>query len=233
MNFWILNMGTFLKKEVRLESKQLLNHGNSCLHTDAIDISKSYILMSHRHVFTVTLISTQIMFRVIRVPEKKNILSVVLNFSWCALFYIKKFIKRKRCWYCNTKLWHLDSNARNRLVFVQLMIPSEITSNRADAKVFFGWANLSTWTFHRVKNGFKWSTPEKSHVNLLTWVAEVYLKSPESVTSFLSTSNSTSVKHRLFVFYICLPYRTPEDFSQPASVFPIFMFYKKRESHGK
>lgn len=35
-------MGTFLKKEVRLESKQLLNHGNSCLHTDAIDISKSY-----------------------------------------------------------------------------------------------------------------------------------------------------------------------------------------------
>lgn len=82
-------MGTFLKKEVRLESKQLLNHGNSCLHTDAIDISKSYILMSHRHVFTVTLISTQIMFRVIRVPEKKNILSVVLNFSWCALFYIK------------------------------------------------------------------------------------------------------------------------------------------------
>lgn len=103
----------------------------------------------------------------------------MLNFSWCALFYIKKFIKRKRCWYFNTKLWHLDSNARNRLVFVQLMIPSEITSNRADAKVFFGWANLSTWTFHRVKNGFKWSTPEKSHVNLLTWVAEVYLKSPE------------------------------------------------------
>lgn len=155
----------------------------------------------------------------------------MLNFSWCALFYIKKFIKRKRCWYFNTKLWHLDSNARNRLVFVQLMIPSEITSNRADAKVFFGWANLSTWTFHRVKNGFKWSTPEKSHVNLLTWVAEVYLKSPESVTSFLSTSNSTSVKHRLFVFYICLPYRTPEDFSQPASVFPIFMFYKKKENH--
>lgn len=70
-------MGTFLKKEVRLESKQLLNHGNNCLHTDAIDISKSYILMSHRHVFTVTLISTQIMFRVIRVPEKK------IFYQWC------------------------------------------------------------------------------------------------------------------------------------------------------
>lgn len=127
----------------------------------------------------------------------------MLNFSWCALFYIKKFIKRKRCWYFNTKLWHLDSNARNRLVFVQLMIPSEITSNRADAKVFFGWANLSTWTFHRVKNGFKWSTPEKSHVNLLTWVAEVYLKSPEC--HFLSFHFKLNKCKTSFVCVLYLP----------------------------
>lgn len=58
-----------------MESKQLLTTGNSCLHTDAINISKSYISMSHRHVFTVTLISNQIMFRVIRVPEEKYSIS--------------------------------------------------------------------------------------------------------------------------------------------------------------